>query len=322
MNDAQRSCLEVEALLPLYAGADLDGAEQDSVGDHLASCSSCREALEGIQSARSAILGEQGTWNSPGPDLLPALLPSIRDEFARRLGGQREAGGHRSAVGASVASPGRRPFPLRAVFRAPLGVAAAAAVLVAVSLAPRFLGPDATRSTPGSGTESLAGSPGSSGELVEIPPVSGGAPGTFAPGSLPLDTFELGTSLVSADSTSGLRRLQPGEPTLFEGARSFDASRLRSSLANSGTQVPFDLGSPEGSMAPGHFGVFSPSFPPRQGGPVFGGSTLVGYPELLVPLLAPIECGSKPPEIFEHATRRHGLDCVPADPGTLGVDRP
>lgn len=345
MNDAERSCLEVEALLPLYAGADLDGVEQDSVGEHLAACSSCRDSLAGVQSARTALLGAKGSWNAPGPDLLSDLLPSIRDKFARR--GRGEGAEANSAPGASrvasmgdsldvvsaggrVPARGRRPFLLRVVQGSPLGVAAAAAVLVAVSLVPFLRGAGGSGENSDGGPVPASLAQGGPGEFAEIPPLSG----------TPSGTFSSGTTLASSGTPRDLRRLRPGERTLFERAQAFDAARAQrvraqdvraqgvgtqGALARSGSEAagalnPWD---PTGSNFGDGLGVLSSPGVRRLGRTVFGDrNTLVGHQTLLIPLPPPTECGSEFPGISERASLHLDADCAPSGLRNLGVDRP
>lgn len=80
MNQRSDSCLEVENLLPLYVGADLDPSEMDVVAEHLNDCEVCRRDNIDLLEARERISRlSDARWVQQRPDVWPGIRDGLRE---------------------------------------------------------------------------------------------------------------------------------------------------------------------------------------------------------------------------------------------------
>ncbi len=183
-------CNDIQALLPLFVGGDLEAPQDARVRQHLGSrgagsgrgCSACLSALEGLESTRRALLALPELSPAPHLDLWPAIRAQML--FEGLLAVPRSQRPSRP-VAAAAANGGER--------RRVVVLRIAAAVLVAA------------------GALLLALRQAAKGPLMESPdPIA-----IYAPG------LEVAPLPVSPVSTGGLRRLEAGELPLSDEAHLF-----------------------------------------------------------------------------------------------------
>ena len=198
-NDPRSTCADVEGLLPLFVGGDLEGDDIALVARHVVDCERCGRGLEAARTARSEL---RAGLRAVVADREPELWPAVRAELAAE-GLIREPG---------VAAPGpvrtgstadRRPRRLGALPRVAAGLAAG---FLAIFLVGQGLqGPSNTPERPSEGTGN---------ELAEE---RGPAPTILGP----VVDSALADAEVDAPSTAptGLRPVGFGTETLFDQAR-------------------------------------------------------------------------------------------------------
>mgnify|MGYP000220804034 CR=1 FL=1 len=197
-NDPRTTCTDIEGLLPLFVGGDLDGDDLARVAGHVAGCERCGAGLEAAREARHEL---RRGLRAGVQDREPELWPAIRAELAKE--------GLLGSPG--VAAPGtvhpgdradRRPRRLVSLPRVAAGIAAGFAVFL---VGQGLLGPTDIPEGP---------TPGAGNELVE----ERGAP---APALGPLVDSALAGAEVDAPAAvpTGLRPVGIGNETLFDEAR-------------------------------------------------------------------------------------------------------
>ncbi|MCP3919792.1 MAG: hypothetical protein GY711_30015 [bacterium] len=152
------TCEEFEAALPLFVGSDLEAGEMDAVRRHLDGCESCRLELRRAQTARDVLIGLRDEHASALDG--PSLWEGMRDVLGAEGHFAGEPNGVPNRVSALRAAAGAAstPRPWRRVGgRLGIGgIAAAAAVLFAFTLAGRF-GPAADPTgAPGAGLRPMS----------------------------------------------------------------------------------------------------------------------------------------------------------------------
>lgn len=81
MEPKSEPCLEVQHLLPLYVGADLDPAEMDLVAEHLNGCEECRASNLALLGARERISSlAEASWTLRTPDLWSGVRAGLVQE--------------------------------------------------------------------------------------------------------------------------------------------------------------------------------------------------------------------------------------------------
>ncbi len=191
------SCADIQSLLPLFVGGDLEPALEHEVGRHLGSagegsargCPACQQALDALELARRALRELPGRSPAPAIDLWPPLRERLLAEGLLSIPAARRS----AAAPAARTGAGRRPL---VVF-----VRMAAALLI--GLGALFVALRAGRQAP------PAPSPD---PIVDAIVDSGAGPGSVA---VPVTPVSLG----------GLRRLEPGELPLSEEAQLFVEGR-------------------------------------------------------------------------------------------------
>ncbi len=212
MKHTEIHCDEVQPLLYLHVGGDLEASQAQRVERHLTHCGTCSQHLQvGLATAKL----RAGYWDrevSPAPDLWPALQRAINGD-----------------------SQGEQPLELKPTELRPLGrkggafgarrwqvLATAALVMVATGLAWHLAGQDGTTSNGEVATTNSGGN--SAGfEIVGEGAVGTPGPNAFASGEpvTPLGQPETGVlaGALNQEAQSGLRRLHEDEPSLLEQAR-------------------------------------------------------------------------------------------------------
>jgi anti-sigma factor RsiW len=129
-------CKEVMQLMPLYAGSDLQPAQQDEVALHLAHCLSCyrehrhygeaMDALARVRQASSVLpvpldaLPEEVLHHVHGEEVVPLGDASHSTHWAFLVPVAAAAAILVLMVGTSLLTPRGRPSPAPAVFAAPV----------------------------------------------------------------------------------------------------------------------------------------------------------------------------------------------------------
>lgn len=209
MKQSKANCTEVEGLLPLYVGGDLDREDASSVGRHIERCAACAGQLERAEIARRELrrgLAELVDGREP------QLWPAIREQLARE-GLFREAGDLTPVPALAerrLLVPGgdreRRPYNTKILRQA----GALAASLALIFLVGRNLDFGA-----GNTPDTLGGSPDSSGLAREL-----AAPATSNPGDFGTAlTGDLFAEARQPSGSTGLRPVSLGEKPLFDQAR-------------------------------------------------------------------------------------------------------
>ena len=81
MKDTKTTCTEVEGLLPLYVGGDLEKDQLDFVAGHLPGCTDCAEAFSRTRQARGLLRTELlDLVEGREPQLWPALREQLQAE--------------------------------------------------------------------------------------------------------------------------------------------------------------------------------------------------------------------------------------------------
>ncbi|MDF1800071.1 MAG: zf-HC2 domain-containing protein [Planctomycetota bacterium] len=87
--DPRTTCTEVEGLLPLFIGGDLEGDDIALVAVHVEGCERCAEALEGVRRARQELrAGLQMAVEGREPQLWPAIRSELHREGLLRAPGE------------------------------------------------------------------------------------------------------------------------------------------------------------------------------------------------------------------------------------------
>ena len=201
MKQSKANCTEVEGLLPLYVGGDLEREDASSVGRHIEGCAACAGQLERAEIARRELRrGLAALVDGREPQLWPA----IREQLARE-GLFREAGDLTPVPALAerrLLVPGgnqeRRPYNTRILRQ--VGALAASLALIF------FVGRNLDLGS-GGAPDSLGGSPDSSGLAREL-----GSPAPSDPGDLFAEASQ-------PSRPTGLRPVSLGEKPLFDQAR-------------------------------------------------------------------------------------------------------
>lgn len=204
MKQQKAICTEVEGLLPLYVGADLEQEDTRFVGAHIEECAACAGLLRTAESARSEL--RRGlTELVDGRE--PQLWPAIREQLARE-GLFSEMAERRSPVPGGERE--RHPFTLLFHSRGMRMAGGLAASLALIFFAGRGL--DFGSGQPGSGhsVRPDAGEARPDGLARELPGPSLGT-GT--------DLFADAGTAEPASTPAGLRPVGLGEKPLFDQAR-------------------------------------------------------------------------------------------------------
>lgn len=218
MKHSKAICTEVEGLLPLFVGGDLEHEDNTNVGQHIEECAGCALLFKRAELARRELrrgLSELVDGREP------QLWPAIREELARE-GLLRASGGQTPVLDMAERRslvPGgegeRRPFTWRTL-RVAGGLAAS---LTLVFLVGRSLDFGAT-------------------ERMPLQPAgSGGLAREAAPAAATGDLFaDAGTLQPAEAAPSGLRPVGLGELPLFDQAR--DQNLRERSAASRGIFFP------------------------------------------------------------------------------------
>ena len=179
MHDALTTCFEVREKVPLYVGGDLEPEAMQTVRAHLGECRGCAREAE---SAAGAMAAFRSALRSPEELTAPSLWAEIRT----RIAAERAAGIGPVRKDRAVPSASPRPSVRRSVLRLVGGLAAVAALVVAAL-------------------------------SIDL---GGATPAEIQPGPIAKD---LGKDVVLNDvvlnaGEVGLKRVEPGETTLFEQA--------------------------------------------------------------------------------------------------------
>lgn len=193
-------CTEIQGLMPLFVGGDLEAGETDKVAEHLGTCDACFGALEQAGRAREALRTELfAQVEGHEPQLWPALRESLAQE-----------GLFHSAPVAAAPPRGGRLLS----FSKRRHVAAAAAGLFALA----YIGWANLGGLQGSGDVQPNGG---SGGLAETRPVVERPANEAAPAIERATLTGSGATLASEPTTDlgGLRPVAPGAKPLFDQAR-------------------------------------------------------------------------------------------------------
>jgi anti-sigma factor RsiW len=191
MKQTKAICIEVEGLLPLFVGGDLEQEDATAVLQHIEECAVCAGALQRAETARRELrrgLAELVDGREP------QLWPAIREELARE-GLFREVAVRRSLV------PGgerERLLFTRKSLRYAGGLAASLALIFLVGRNLDFGGADPVRPS----------APDASGLAEVVQPTA------------PADLFaDAGSAEPATRSAGGLRPVGLSETPLFDQAR-------------------------------------------------------------------------------------------------------
>ena len=81
MEPTHTTCLEVEPLLPLYVGADLEPSEMEQVAEHLNGCETCRNENLALLETRERLLRlDDAPWTKNVPDLWSGIRSELVSE--------------------------------------------------------------------------------------------------------------------------------------------------------------------------------------------------------------------------------------------------
>lgn len=235
--DPRATCADVESLLPLFVGGDLDAEDLTLVSVHVAGCRDCAAGLEAARAARHEL--RQGlTAGLEGRE--PQLWPAIRAELQQEglLGPQGVAAPAPLRPVPSVLDDSTADAPPVRRAGLPRVAAGLAAGIAAVLLIGQGLQGPAT--TPGD-------RPGDDRVLVDERGPAGPVPGVLAPGSALADAAPA-PATPTAPAAGGLRPVGFDSGTLFDEAREDllqDAARQGALPGGSGIFMiqPDDAGS-------------------------------------------------------------------------------
>ncbi|MFT4711262.1 MAG: hypothetical protein ACJAZ8_002276 [Planctomycetota bacterium] len=184
MNDIKTTCTEVEGLLPLYVGGDLEKDQMDFVAGHLQGCTDCAESFSRSREARGLLRTELiDLVDGREPQLWPALREQLQAEglFKQTAIGVPD-GGAQSSPSKLEPAAALAPVLTHPRWRRTAGLAAGvAAVLFLGKMAP--FGGDASQ-----GPTDRSGSPAVAGGDSVSPEVGRGFQGAVASnGAVALD---------------------------------------------------------------------------------------------------------------------------------------